>query len=74
MYIGLHVKHRLFCQIVMKLEYSRKIFEKCSGIKFHESLSRGSRVVPCGRTDTSKLIVAFRNVVNAPKNEIRNAP
>jgi hypothetical protein len=36
----------------MKLEFSRQILEKCSDIKFHENPSSGSRVVPCGRTDT----------------------
>jgi len=34
----------------MKLEFSRKIFENYSNIRFHENLSSGSRVVPCGRT------------------------
>ena len=42
-------------------------FSKNTHIKFHESLSSGSRVVPCGRSDMMKLIVAFRNVANAPK-------
>jgi hypothetical protein len=51
----------------MKLETSRQIFEEYSKIKFHENLSRGSRAVPFGRADMTKLIVAFRNVVNAPK-------
>jgi hypothetical protein len=31
----------------MKLEFSQKIFEKSSNIKFHEKLSHGSRVGPC---------------------------
>jgi hypothetical protein len=35
----------------MKTEFSRKIFEKSSNIKFHENPSSGSRVVPCGRAD-----------------------
>jgi len=39
------------CQIVMKLEFSRKIFEKFSNIKFQEDPSCRSRVVPRGRTD-----------------------
>jgi len=56
----------------MKLEFSRQFFEKYSNIKFHENRSIGSRVVSCaqteGRTDTTKLIVAFRNFSNAPKN------
>jgi len=47
----------------MKLEFSRKIFEKSSNIKFHGKPSSGSRVVPCGltdgRTDMTKLIVGF---------------
>jgi hypothetical protein len=41
-------------------------------------LSSGTRVVPCGqktgqtdeiRTDITKLIVGFRNIAKAPKNE-----
>jgi hypothetical protein len=60
----------------MKLEYSRQVFEKHSNIKFPENPSSGSRAVPCGgrdrrtdgQTDMTKLIVAFRNFVNAPKN------
>ena len=35
----------------MKLEFSRQIFEISSNIKFHETPSSGSRVVPCGQTD-----------------------
>jgi hypothetical protein len=56
----------------MKVEFSQQIFEQSSNIKFHENLSSGSRGVPCGRTgrhtDMTKLIVAFRNIANAPKN------
>ena len=51
----------------MNLEFSQQIFEKYSNIKFHENPSSGSRVVPCGQTDMTKLIVAFRNFANAPK-------
>jgi len=32
----------------MKLEDSQQIFKKSSNIKFHENLSSGSWVVPCG--------------------------
>jgi hypothetical protein len=38
------------CHILMKLEFSRQIFEKCSNIKFHENPSSGSRFVSCGMT------------------------
>ena len=38
-------------QILMKLEFSRQIFEKYWNIKFHENLWSGRRVVSCGRTD-----------------------
>jgi hypothetical protein len=59
------------CPILMKLEFSRHIFEKSSNIQFHENPSSGIRVVPCGpkdrRTDMTKLIVVFRNFANAPK-------
>ena len=40
-----------FCQILMKLEFSRQIFDKYSSIEFHENPSIGSGVVSCGRTD-----------------------
>jgi len=55
----------------MKLKFSRQIFEKYSDIRFHKTPSIGSRVVSCGqregRTDMTKLLVAFRNFVNVPK-------
>ena len=58
------------CQILMKLEFSRKILEKYSNIKFNENPSSGSGVAPRGKngqTDMTKLIVAFRNFTKAPK-------
>jgi hypothetical protein len=45
----------------MKLEFSEQIFEKYSDANSLENPSSGSRVVPCGQTDMTKLIVAFRN-------------
>jgi hypothetical protein len=44
-------------------------FEKYSDTKFHENLSRESKVDPHGQTDgwTEKL-EAFQNFVNARKN------
>ena len=53
----------------MKLEFSWQAFEKRnSDIKFNQNSSSGSRDVPYGRTDMTKLIVDFRNFANAPKN------
>ena len=42
---------RYFCWILIKLEFSRQIFEKVSNITRHKNLSSGSRGVPCGQTD-----------------------
>jgi hypothetical protein len=55
-------------QSLTKLKFSHRIFEKYFGVKFHENLSNGSRVVPCGRRNVTKLIVAFRGFANASKN------
>jgi hypothetical protein len=38
-------------------------------MKFHENPSSGNGVDPCGRTDMTKLMVAFRNFANAPKKK-----
>ena len=65
----------------MKLGYSWQIFEKYWNINFLEKPSGGWRVVPCGeaarqtfrqtdgRTDMTKLPVAFRNLANASENQ-----
>jgi len=55
--------------MLTKLEFSQQMFEKSSNTIFHETPSSGSRVVPCGRTDTRQLIVSFRNAAKAPKNK-----
>jgi hypothetical protein len=56
----------------MKFEISQQIFKKYSNIKFHENPFSGNRVVSCGGLDRqmemTKLIVAFRDFTNAPKN------
>jgi hypothetical protein len=60
----------------MELEFSQQIFEKYTNIKFHENPARGSRVVPCKRTDErtdrqtdiTKLTVAFRTFATEPKS------
>jgi hypothetical protein len=62
------------CMILIKLKFSREFFENYSNDKFQDNPSSGSRVVACGRTDgqtdTTKLTVAVRNFVNAPKNGV----
>ena len=40
-----------YCQILMKLEFSRQVFEKYSNTKRHENPSSGGQTVSCGRTD-----------------------
>ena len=54
------------------------IFEKYSNTKFHANPLGGNRVLPCGwtdgrrdrQTDMTKLIIAFRNFVNARKRTL----
>ena len=51
-----------------------KKLKKKTNIKFLLNPSTWSRVVPCRqtkvRTDMTKLIAAFRNFANAPKNDV----
>jgi len=57
----------------MKLQFSRQSFEKYSDIKFNENPSSGSEFFHADRrTDMTKLTVAFRNLVNAPKKTAVN--
>jgi hypothetical protein len=62
---------RYSCKILMKLEFSSRVFKKYSNVKFYNNPSSESRVVPCGQTDgwtdITKVIVAFRKFCNAPK-------
>ena len=67
MYKWINVKYRLF---LSKFNQTRNVstdFRKNIHIKFHENPSCGRRVVQCGRTDMTKLIVVFRNFANAPQ-------
>ena len=58
-YVRRHVTMALFmfllacycCQILMKVEFSRQIFNKHPTVKFHEDPPSGSGVFSCGRTD-----------------------
>jgi len=73
MYIGLHVKYRYSCQILMEFEFYQQIFEKYWNIKFHENPTGGSRVgsMPDGRTDKwaykTELSVNFVGCFNKAK-------
>jgi len=52
----------------MKLVFERRISEKYSDIKLNENRSvRAELFHADGRTDMAKLIVAFRNFLQAPK-------
>ena len=53
----------------MKHGLARHIFEKYSNIKFHENPSFHADRQTDERTDMMKVIVAFRNFANAPKNK-----
>ena len=48
MYVGINYSTRYSCLILVKLEFSRHIFDKYSNIIYSEYRSSGSRVVPCG--------------------------
>ena len=65
---------RYSCPILMKREltFPDRFLKKYSNIEFHENPSSGSWVVPCGPTDMTKLIAAFRNFEKAPKNLLLN--
>jgi hypothetical protein len=71
MFIGLHVKYPLFSsdfnEILSFLNgFSKKKF---SNFKFHENPSSGSRIFPCGRTDTNgETNSRFSKFSNAPKS------
>jgi len=57
--------------ILMQLEFYRQFFQKYSRTSFHDNSSSGNLVVPCvqmdGRTNMTKLTVAFRNFAKASK-------
>jgi hypothetical protein len=62
MYIGVHVKHPLFLLDFRELEFSRQIFEIYSNILFRKNRPVEAELIhEDGRTEMTKLIVAFRN-------------
>jgi hypothetical protein len=62
----------------MKLYFFQQKLEKILKHQNNENQSIGSRFISCGQTDgwmgMTKLIVAFRNFANAPKNRRRIRP
>jgi hypothetical protein len=75
MYICLHVKYQLFCQIFNDIWIFSIIFKKYSNSRSLENLSNGREAVLCGWTDgqadrqagMKAMIVDFCNFLNAPK-------
>ena len=68
----LQVKYPLFMSDFNETwTFSTDFRQKAQTQSFIKNPSNGSRVVPCGQTDMTKLIVAFRNFANAPKIALR---
>ena len=63
-----NVQYPLFLSILTK--FALQIFEKYANIKFNETTSNGSRVVPCGQTDMTNLTVVFAILGTPPKKGI----
>ena len=63
---------RYFCRVLLKLIFSRQIFEK--SLKYQIAFKIrpvGAELFHAGwLTDMTKLIVAFRNFANAPKKDL----
>jgi hypothetical protein len=63
-------KAPVFCRILLKLEFSRRIFEKSQISNFIKIRPVGAELLHADkRTDMTKLTVAFRSFPNAPKKK-----
>jgi hypothetical protein len=72
-YISLHVQYPLCLSEFNETWIFSTDFPKVLKIKFHESRPVGAELFHAdGRTDMTKLIVAFRNFANAPKSQLVN--
>jgi hypothetical protein len=71
MYIGLHVKYRYSCQILMKLEFVDRFPKNTRISSFMKIRVLGAELFHTdGQTDrdVTKLMVAFRKFSNASNN------
>jgi len=73
MYTGLHVKYPLFLSDLIQIKFSQKIFEKTQITKIMKIHLVGAELFHANKPDRpkdmTKLIVAFRNSANVPKND-----
>jgi hypothetical protein len=60
MHTTLHVRCPIICIFLTDIRT----------VKFHETPTSRCRIVPSGRTDTTKPIVALRIVANVPKEKV----
>jgi hypothetical protein len=69
--VFMFLKYPSFLSVLMKLEFSRQVFEKLWNVIFKENPSSGRRMVPRGwtdgQTDMTKLIVTFLSFWSASK-------
>jgi hypothetical protein len=57
------------CFIRTDMNFLDRFFKKSWNLKISFSPSIGNRAVLCGRTEMTKLIIAFRNFPNAPQED-----
>jgi hypothetical protein len=67
MYIGLHARHPLSCQILINIGFSRQI-KKMPMYQIKWKYFQWESSIRSGRTDMTKLMVAFRNFGDAHKD------
>ena len=65
MYIGLYVQYLFLWTVLMELKFTRQIKKKTLIWNFIKNRPVETELSPADiLTDTTKLIVAFRNIVN----------
>jgi hypothetical protein len=74
MYIDFHVEYLLFSSDFNDISVFRQVSEEFTNIKFHETPSIESRVVPRGHRRTGRhdeANSAFRSFANSPAMEVQ---